>query len=379
MAENLPVQSASQLTVHDKAGNPVYEIVIEADFSRLAECIEQAGLKGKRACIVSDSKTARIYAQELQDILSKICTRTELFVFPEGEQNKTLDTVRSLYAFLIEKEFDRKDFLVALGGGVTGDLTGFAAATYLRGIAFVQVPTTLLAQADSSVGGKTGVDFDGYKNMVGAFCMPKLVYMNVSALKTLDKRGYLSGMGEVVKHGLIRDRRFLDYIVSHAEEIKHRDPGVMKQVALGNCSIKRAVVEEDPTEKGLRRILNFGHTLGHAIEKQLAGNFYHGECVSVGIVAAAYISMRKGYLTEEQVKEVEKILELFELPVRAAFDPEEAFLATRNDKKMQAGSILFILLKSFGEAYTDNTVTDEQMREGLAYVLQSPKEACKEA
>lgn len=365
---------SEQLTVHDPSGSPVYEIVIEKDFTRLPSCICDAGLQGRRVCIVSDSKTAPLYAEEVRTMLSGISPQTELFVFPEGELHKTLDTVRSLYAFLIEKKFDRKDYLVALGGGVVGDLTGFAAATYLRGIAFVQVPTTLLAQSDSSVGGKTGVDFDGFKNMVGAFCMPKLVYMNVSALKTLDERTYLSGMGEVIKHGYIRDREFLDYIVSHADPIKERDPEVLMKTALGNCSIKRAVVEEDPTEKGIRALLNFGHTLGHAIEKQLAGAMYHGECVAVGMAGAAYISYLKGNLTMEEVEGIRKTLQSVSLPVSAEFDLEEALQATKNDKKMQNGSIRFVLLRRIGEAYLDTTVTMDEMRSALSFILKEKEQ-----
>lgn len=367
-------QEYMDLTVHDTDGNPIYKIMIETDFSRLAQSCAEAGLTGRKACIVADSATAPLYAEEVRRILAETGVQTYLFVFEQGEEQKMLDTVRSLYTFLIEKEFERKDFLAALGGGVVGDLTGFTAATYLRGIPFIQIPTTLLAQSDSSIGGKTGVDFDGYKNMVGAFYMPKLVYMNVSTLQSLDERVFLSGMGEVVKHGFIRDREFLDYLLSHAKEICCRDSEVMKQVVFGNCRIKRAVTEEDPTEKGLRRILNFGHTLGHAIEKQRAGSLYHGECVAVGMAGAAYISQKKGYLTEDQLKELEDALRLFGLPVRAAFDVQEALLATKNDKKMQDGTIRFVLLRCPGEAYVDDTVTLKEMEEALRYICMERKE-----
>lgn len=366
---------AEQLTVHDSAAMPVYDIIIEKDFSRLCECMENAGMAGHRICVVADSRTAELYADEVTERLKAIFVQTELFVFPEGEKHKTLDTVKCLYAFLIEKKFDRRDCLAALGGGVVGDLTGFAAATYLRGISFVQIPTTLLAQSDSSIGGKTGVDFDGYKNMVGAFCMPKLVYMNVSTLKTLDERTYLSGMGEVIKHGYIRDCKFLDFIRKSADAIIKRDEEVMMKIAYGNCLIKRAVVEADPTEKGIRAVLNFGHTLGHAIEKQLADRLYHGECVSIGMVAAAYISYLKGYLTIDDVLDIRETLKRTGLPVFAPFDLEQALSATKNDKKMQSGSIRFILLKQFGEAYIDTTVTMDEMRKGLEYVQNSVEDA----
>ncbi|MBQ8638112.1 MAG: 3-dehydroquinate synthase [Lachnospiraceae bacterium] len=365
---------SEQLTVHDPSGNPVYEIMIEKDFEKLAAGIREAGLHGRRVCVVSDSKTAPLYADIVCRQLEEISVQTELFVFPEGERSKTLDTVRSLYAFLIEKKFDRNDYLAALGGGVVGDLTGFAAATYLRGISFIQIPTTLLAQSDSSVGGKTGVDFDGYKNMVGAFCMPKLVYMNVSTLRTLDTRTYLSGLGEVIKHGYIRDREFLNFILTHQQEILERDPETLMKLDLGNCRIKRSVVEEDPTEKGLRGILNFGHTLGHAIEKQLASSLYHGECVSIGMVAAAYISYLKGYLSLRETEEMKQALTGFSLPINAAFDLDAALEATKNDKKMKNGTIRFALLSEIGDAFLDQTVTLGEMRQGLEYVW-SPSDA----
>ncbi len=359
---------AEQLTVHDPAGRPVYDIVIETSFERLPSCVCGAGLEHRRVCIVSDSKTAPLYAEEIRRRLADIAVQVELFVFPEGELHKTLDTVRNLYEFLIQKQFDRNDYIAALGGGVVGDLAGFAAATYLRGIPFIQIPTTLLAQSDSSIGGKTGVDFDGYKNMVGAFCMPRLVYMNTSVLKTLDDRTYRSGMGEVIKHGLIRSRAFYSEIMSKKDAILSKDPEIMTKIDCGNCEIKRAVVEEDPTEKGIRGLLNFGHTLGHAIEKQLAGSMYHGECVAVGMIGAAYISWKKGNLSWSDVEEIRNTILAFGLPVSACFDVDAALAATKNDKKMKNGVIRFVLLKQLGEAYLDTTVTMDEMRAALAYV-----------
>lgn len=187
-------------------------------------------------------------------------------IFEAGESQKNLDTVKMIYEKLILAKFDRKDLLVALGGGVTGDITGFTAATYLRGIDFVQIPTSLLAQVDSSIGGKTGVDFDSYKNMVGAFHMPKLVYINVSTLTTLSDEQFISGMGEIIKHGLIKDSAYFDWLIENHDRILARDKDVLMEMIRVSCNIKRVVVENDPTEKGDRALLNFGHTLGHAIE-----------------------------------------------------------------------------------------------------------------
>ena len=357
-----------RLTIRNPEGNALYDIVIDRQFNGLPDELSALGFSGRKACIVADTNTAVRYADEVKRLLDPICDTTALFCFRAGEENKTLDTVRDLYAFLISQQFDRKDFLVALGGGVVGDLCGFAAATYLRGIAFIQVPTTLLAQSDSSVGGKTGVDFDGFKNMVGAFSMPKLVYMNVETLCTLDERTYLSGMGEVIKHGLIYDSSFLSLIRAHREDILERNPEFLIRMAYGNCSIKGKVVEEDPTEQGIRKILNFGHTLGHAIEKQRAGELYHGECVSAGMAAAAYISFLRGYLTQEELDEICSLLQSFRLPVKLSFDPEQALRATRNDKKKSGKSLAFILLKAPGTACIDLTVSEREMMEGLLYI-----------
>ena len=261
---------SKSLMINNQAHEPIYEIVFETAFEKLAEKVKQIGLEGRKVCIVMDSNTSHLYGEMVRKVLEPVSAKVISFQFPAGELHKTLDVVRDIYKELIEAHFDRKDYLAALGGGVVGDITGFAAATYLRGISFIQIPTTLLSQSDSSVGGKTGVDFDGYKNMVGAFCMPKLVYMNVSTLSTMDERDYLSGMGEVVKHGLIRDKKFFDWLKINHEKICSQDNETLIEMDYHNCRIKGEVVEEDPTEQGIRSLLNFGHTLGHAIEKQKA-------------------------------------------------------------------------------------------------------------
>lgn len=362
---------SKSLMINNQAHEPIYEIVFETAFEKLAEKVKQIGLEGRKVCIVMDSNTSHLYGEMVRKVLEPVSAKVISFQFPAGELHKTLDVVRDIYKELIESHFDRKDYLAALGGGVVGDITGFAAATYLRGISFIQIPTTLLSQSDSSVGGKTGVDFDGYKNMVGAFCMPKLVYMNVSTLSTMDERDYLSGMGEVVKHGLIRDKKFFDWLKINHEKICSQDNETLIEMDYHNCSIKGEVVEEDPTEQGIRSLLNFGHTLGHAIEKQKAGELYHGECVSIGAAAAAYISMKRGYLTKDDLQTVLDAFTSFKLPITVTgVDKEAALAATKSDKKMQGNQIRFILLKSLGEAVVDKTVTMDEMREALDFVCQ---------
>lgn len=357
-----------RLTVSNEQ-KPIYDIVIERDFARLPEELAFLHPEKKRLCIVSDSTVASYYLEKVKAILETCAKKVTAFVFPAGEVNKTLDTVRQLYTHLIEESFDRNDLIVALGGGVVGDLAGYAAATYLRGIDFVQVPTTLLAQVDSSVGGKTGVDFDCYKNMVGAFHTPKLVYMNVTCLDTLPERIYLEGMGEVVKHGLIKDREFYDFLHEHGAEILKRDKEVLEYVLYKNCNIKRMVVENDLKEKGERALLNFGHTLGHAIEKLVGFGMYHGECVAVGAAAAAYLSMKRGYLTQEELHDICQMMQENGLPIHVAgLNADEVILATKHDKKMDSGVIKFILLEQIGKAFICRDVSEADMREALAFV-----------
>ena len=299
-----------------------------------------------------------------------------LYEFPAGEKSKTLDTVKSIYTFLIEEKFDRKDLLIALGGGVVGDITGYAAATYLRGIDFVQIPTTLLAQSDSSIGGKTGVDFDGYKNMVGAFYMPKLVYMNISVLKQLDDRQFYSGFAEVMKSALIKDAMFYEWLLEHMYEIHDRDSEVLEEMVMRSCTVKKLVVEKDPTEKGDRALLNFGHTVGHAIEKYKNFEMLHGECVALGMVAAAFLSWKHNWLSMEEYYEVRDMLVPFQLPISIDdIDPYEILRLTKSDKKMEGGQIKFVLLKKVGKAVIDKTITEEELLGAINEIYFSDEDA----
>ena len=357
-----------ELMVH-RDGRPIYPIRLSASFDGLREAMEPLALSGRKICVVSDSHVAELYMDEVSRCLESLAGTVVSFVFSSGEQHKNLDTVRELYETLIRNSFDRNDMLVALGGGVTGDLTGFAAATYLRGIRFVQIPTTLLSQVDSSIGGKTGVDFDCYKNMVGAFYMPKLVYINVSVLKTLSAEQFTSGMGEVVKHGCIRSAAYYQWLSAHRNEIRNRELPALFETVKGSCQIKRAVVEEDPTEQGIRAYLNFGHTLGHAIEKEKNFTMSHGACVGAGCAAAAWISKKRGLISAEELAQLEELLIFFGLPVRVEdLDIEKILDAAKHDKKMDSGVIKFILLHSIGEAYIDRTVTAEEMKGALLYL-----------
>lgn len=338
---------------------PCYDIVFSQGFEELWQELAMLGCENKRLCIITDSKVNEIYGDTVLTLLGEKGQKTVKYVFQEGEERKNLDTVKGIYRFLIEEGFDRKDMLLALGGGVVGDIAGYVAATYLRGIDFVQIPSTLLAQADSSIGGKTGVDFDGYKNMVGAFKMPRLVYMNLSLLQTLEERQYFSGFAEIMKHGLIKDALFYEWLIENMYEICERDLNVLQEMLMRSCTIKKLVVEKDPMEQGERALLNFGHTVGHAIEKAKNFTLYHGECVALGAVAAAYISWKRELLSMEEYYEVRDMFVPFYLPVSVDdIDPSEILRLTKADKKMESGKIKFILLKKIGKAVVESSVTE---------------------
>lgn len=348
---------------------PCYDIVFSTSFEDLLEELKQLLITDRKVCIVTDSHVKSLYGDEVMGLLEGNCRKNVLFSFDAGEENKTLDTVKSIYTFLIKEKFDRKDLLIALGGGVVGDITGYVAATYLRGIDFVQIPTTLLAQADSSIGGKTGVDFDGYKNMVGAFYMPKLVFMNVGTLKTLEDRQFYSGFAEVMKHGLIKDSSFYEWLIENMYEICDRELETLLEMIQRSCMIKKLVVEKDPTEKGDRALLNFGHTIGHAIEKYKNFMLTHGECVALGCVAAAYISWKHEWLSMEEYYEIRDMFVPFYLPITIDdIDCEEILRLTKSDKKVEGASIKFILLKKVGKAVIDRNVTDEEILNALSEI-----------
>lgn len=358
---------------------PCYDILITKGFEELNNELSLFEISDKKLCIITDSQVGPIYSDALKQVLSASCKQVHIFTIPAGEANKTLDTVKTIYEFLIRENYGRKDMLIALGGGVVGDITGYAAATFLRGIDFIQIPTTLLSQTDSSIGGKTGVDFDGYKNMVGAFKMPKLVYMNLETLNTLDDRQFFSGFAEVMKHGLIKDAEFYTWLIDNMYEICERDLDILEEMIVRSCSIKKAVVEKDPTEQGERALLNYGHTIGHAIEKFKNFELSHGECVALGAVAAAYISWKRNLLSMEEYYEVRDMFVPFYLPISIDnIKPEEILTLTKSDKKSQNGTIKFILLKKIGKAIIDDTVTDEEILAAIKEIYFDEEEEMRE-
>ncbi len=353
---------SNELMVRGADNAPLYPIILDNSFDGLVSVVRSLHLEGRKLCLVSDSTVSKLYAKQVSGLLEREGFFCITFTFPAGEASKNLDTVSALYEFLIENCFDRNDALLALGGGVTGDLTGFAAATYLRGIRFIGMPTSLLSMVDSSIGGKTGVDYKAYKNMVGAFYQPSAVYINISALETLPEREFLAGLGEVVKHGFILDKAYHMFLKENSEKILAKDAEVLRSMIYQSLCIKRGVVERDPKEKGERALLNFGHTIGHAVEKLNEFALLHGECVSIGMIAAAELSVIRGVLTRSEADGVKELLLALGMKTAvASLEKEELLFVCHRDKKADGKKIKFVLLKEIGHAFLDDEVTDEEM------------------
>jgi len=359
----------NRLTVNYE-NKPAYDILLEPNFNKIVEEIEALKMTGRKFMIITDSNVGKHYAQKLQNLLTPIAKFVQVVTFSAGEKNKSLDTVSMCYEQLILASFDRNDVLIALGGGVVGDLTGFVAATYLRGIRFIQVPTSLLSMVDSSIGGKTGVDFKAYKNMVGAFHQPKLVYMNLLTLDTLPEAEYLSGMGEIIKHGLIKDASYYTWLKENVIAIQEKRYETLQEMIFRSCHIKRAVVENDPKEQGERALLNFGHTIGHSVEKLKELTLLHGECVCIGMVAAACISRNRGNISASAYEDIITTIKLFRQPVSVdGLVAEQVYEITKLDKKMDSDKIKFILLQEIGGSVIDSTVSKEEMLIAIQTIL----------
>ena len=319
------------------------------------------------ACIVTNDTVAPLYLDTLVATLSASAQTVQTVILKDGEQHKTLSDLDPIFTSLLKAGADRKTVLFALGGGVVGDMTGFAAASYMRGIRFVQVPTTLLAQVDSSVGGKTGVNHPLGKNMIGAFHQPSLVVCDVSYLATLPKREFASGLAEVIKYGPIADPGFFDWLEVNMDALLQLSPDALIHAVRRCCELKADVVARDERESGLREILNFGHTFGHAIEAGMGyGTWTHGEGVAVGMLMASDLSHRLGLIDADTVQRIRRLILRAGLPVVGPTLPVDRYLALmRNDKKAQGGEIRFVLLEGMGRAIT-RTVPDALVREVIA-------------
>jgi len=356
-------------SVRVDTGSYSYTIHIENNFNNLAEVFKAAGLTSRKICVITDSRIKNVYLNEVTKRLENLGEVIH-YAFPEGEKNKNLSVVQDMYKFFVENNMDRKSVVAALGGGVTGDIAGFAAATYMRGISFVQLPTSLLSQVDSSVGGKVGVDFMDNKNMVGAFYQPEFVYINTNTLNTLPPGQFASGMGEVIKHGLIQDKEYLDYIWDNRESARGLDENIMAQIVAGSCRIKAKVVSADEKEQGLRAILNFGHTFGHAVESLSGFSLSHGASVAIGVSAALHLSEARGSISREEAEKFRELLEFFDLPVRCpGYDRQAIYDFMTRDKKTKNNEITLILLNKIGEASICSKVPRQEIFEGIHYII----------
>ncbi|ELA09445.1 3-dehydroquinate synthase [Moraxella macacae 0408225] len=313
-------------------------------------------IKGKQILIVTNETIAPLYLQTLIDGLAKEKTTEKIIVtciLPDGEQFKNQDSINQIYDVLMQNHFNRDCTLIALGGGVIGDMVGFAAASFMRGVAFIQIPTTLLSQVDSSVGGKTGINHKLGKNMIGAFWQPKLVLVDMTTLTTLPQRELSAGLAEVIKYALIGDLTFLAWLENHMEALVALDLSLLAKAVFVACEHKANIVAEDEFESGKRALLNFGHTFGHVIETYEGyGNWLHGEAVAVGMIQAMQLSQKMGYLTPDDVWRVQVLLTRAKLPIagpKIALDI--ALDLMRHDKKAKSGQIRLILLKKPGEAF----------------------------
>jgi 3-dehydroquinate synthase len=334
-----------------------YKVLIGAGALQSSGDLIASVVKPGRCVVVTDSNVAPLYADAVEASLSRAGFLPVRVTVPAGESSKALSQVGAICDAMIEAGLDRSSLLVALGGGVIGDLAGLAAAVYYRGIPYIQIPTTIVSQVDSSVGGKTGVNAAGGKNLIGSFHQPKLVIADTETLRSLPARELNEGFAEVIKHAAIRDPDMLDAL------------DVSPMLVARNVAIKAAIVAEDEFEtKGLRALLNFGHTIGHGIEAAAGyGKLLHGEAISLGLLAACRLSVRKAGLTEAEAARVSSALEAFDLPARldSSIETDAVFTAIMKDKKFAAGSVRFVLLRSLGDAYVSSDVTPEDIRTAI--------------
>ncbi|MDP5144304.1 3-dehydroquinate synthase [Rheinheimera baltica] len=349
--------------VEVQLGERSYSISIDDNFAGLASVLANRS----QVVIISNSTVAPLYLDAVTNLFSS--TSVTHFLLPDGEEYKTLSSFEQVLGFLLQQRISRDALLVALGGGVIGDLTGFVAACYQRGVDFLQIPTTLLSQVDSSVGGKTAVNHPLGKNMIGAFKQPTQVLINTSVLSTLPPREFSAGMAEVIKYALISDAAFFRWLARYRDAIVSQEPKVLAQLIGHCCSMKADIVSRDETEQGDRALLNLGHTFGHAIEAWLGyGNWLHGEAVAVGMVMAAQLAQSRGWLEVEQVEEICDLLQSFNLPITPPNSMRIAdFLPyMKTDKKVKNGKMRFVLPTAFGQTSVIDDISEAELTKVFA-------------
>lgn len=358
----------NKIRVHlERKFSASYDIHIGRNIlDRLALLLSKNGW-GSRYFIMTDSRVARIHGDRVTAVLEGMGLKVGKIEFPAGEASKNIHTCIGLVEELVERGADRTSALIALGGGMVGDMTGLVASIFMRGIPYVQVPTTLLAQVDSGIGGKTGVDIPSAKNLVGTFHQPKAVFIDLDFLETLPAREFTNGLAEIVKYGIIEDPNLLEDLQSGIEALRGRDMKFLERIVSRSCRIKKGIVEIDETEKGLRRILNFGHTVGHAVEAESAFTVSHGEAIAMGMAAATILSERLKYLSAEDRNDVLSVIRHMGLPdrIHTILDTEGIMSRLKRDKKKEGESIHFVLLKKPGMPFVNGGVPLELVRETI--------------
>lgn len=346
----------------DKKTASSYEIRIGKGILDRMLLVLAKNFKAAHYVIVTDDNINGPYGQALQDAMTKAGKKVSLLEIPAGESYKNMATVMDLAARLLVRGADRGALLIALGGGVVGDLTGFVASIYMRSIPYIQVPTSLVGQVDSSIGGKTAVDFPQGKNLLGTFYQPRAVFVDVDFLKTLPEKEFQNGLAEVIKYGVIEDEKFFKLLEQEMKAIKSREPELLLKIIETCCRIKKSIVEIDEREQGLRRILNFGHTLGHALETTSKFALSHGEGVALGMIAAAKLSEKMKYLPEGNALRLEQLIEKAGLPTKidSSLKTGEIISALKSDKKKRNDVVHFVLIKNIGLPFISDNV-DERL------------------
>ncbi|MDY4697418.1 3-dehydroquinate synthase [Selenomonas montiformis] len=349
-------------------GEKSYHIVIGSGLGEELQRFIAAADFSRKALLVTDSNVGPLYGQQIKSLLQEAGLCVELAEIPAGERSKCLAVAESLYTKAIELGLDRRSPIFALGGGVVGDLTGFVAATYMRGVPFIQLPTSLLAQVDSSVGGKVAVNHALGKNLIGSFYQPKAVFMDLSLMRTLPKREIATGMGEIIKYGVIYDPDFFSFLEQNRQAVLNLEPDAATHMIARSCEIKADVVSQDEQEAGLRRILNFGHTMAHAIERETGYVRYnHGEAVAIGMIGAADISCRMGLISESVKQRLIDLVERMHLPLLAdGCDVDAMYHDIFHDKKTVGGKVNWVLMTGIGSVICRDDVPEDVVRQAMA-------------
>lgn len=364
-------------TVHIDLGSQSYDIVIGNELVKKIGKFSKNLFEIPHIIIVTDEHVASHYLRHVQAQFEQSGIKVDSVVLPAGEKSKSFETLQWLLNQIFEFRPERKTTLVALGGGVVGDITGFAASILLRGVSFVQIPTTLLSQIDSSVGGKTGINNDFGKNLIGTFYQPKQVLIDVGLLQTLPMRQFLSGFAEVIKYGLIVDKSFFKWLIKHHDAILKREQSLLTEMIARSCAIKADIVAQDEKEKGMRALLNLGHTFGHALESFTGYSdiLFHGEAVAIGMVLAANMSVKKKLLSRLDYKQIKSFIEQVGLPstladIEVNWDLDKLVDLMKQDKKVTQGNMVFILLSSIGKSQSsydvDSILIKEVLQESLS-------------